>query len=168
MKLTTKEKLSILIAACIVFIEFCVPVCETVYIEDYENKYAQIMAREKNIACDVSIVGRQVTTDGTSFRVKESTNNSFVGDVMFYGIIDPKDLAIDDIFMFRGITLIVKSPKVFGGIRIKDLTIMRPYRVIMIAESSTYKKRYYVKDLSARGHIKFYLGLLNPIFKCTL
>lgn len=159
----------------ICLIEFCVPVCDVVYSDSVEEAYKKI--DEKYMFSDISLIKMQAVTNGTTYTILQSTGEN-KGDVVLVNWIDPIDLKVNDSFYFpTDVQIAIVSNKQILPLKFnfKDIeaSLLLPKKTILITESkSFYDKshggKFYIRDLSFIGHIRFYLGRVCHILRCTL
>ena len=101
----------------IVLLEFNVTVCKVVSSDDISKIYNGIL--EANPSSDVTIIRRQVSTEGTAYRVETSTNAELIGenrDVVLQNWIDPRYLSINNNFTMDGAVELIVVSKAKNGI----------------------------------------------------
>lgn len=172
-----KKQISTILIGLIILVfllEFCVPVCHVMYSDSIEDTFEEI--DEKYIFSDVSLINMQAVTMGTTYNISKSTNRK-KGDVILINWIDPRDLIANDHVYFRpDVQISVTSNKAIHPITFShkdiELSFLFPKKVILITNSDSFYAAshdgtFYLRDLSVIGHIRFYIGMLYPIFRCS-
>lgn len=174
---STDKIISIILIGLIILIfliEFCVPVCDVIYADSTDEAYKKI--DERYMFSDVYLINMQAVTNGTTYTISKSTSEK-KGDVILINWIDPRDLQANDNFYFPPDVqiAIVSNKQIYPfkfSFRDMEFSFLSPKKTILITSSeSFYDKshggKFYIRDLSATGHIRFYLGILCRIFRCT-
>lgn len=184
--MTNLKKLACILSIVVVFLiliivllEFNVAVCKVVSSDDISKIYNGIL--EANPGSDVTIIRRQVSTEGTAYRVEASTNGELIGenrDVVLQNWIDPRYLSINNNFTMDGaVELIVVSKAktelkrtVVGGESVPTITptdvtmVTGSQKIVEFAQNGEFK----LKDMSRAGHMRFYLGGIIPLLRWSV
>ena len=175
--LCKNKQISIILIVLIILVfllEFCVPVCHVMYSDSVEYIFEEI--DKKYIFSDVSLINMQAVTMGTTYNVSKSTNEE-KGDIVLINWIDPRDLTANDHVYFRpDVQILVTSYKKIYPIKFSyedtELSFLFPKKVILVTNSASFyadshNGKFYLRDLSVIGHIRFYVGILCPVLRCT-
>lgn len=158
----------------VICIEHMVKIYRVVYTDNIEEEYEHMI--DKNNGFDYILVSNQAVTEGTDFCIEECTNKeiniSENKDIILENWINPNLLKINDNFILSGNAKYIIEIKKDDNIKKinkynEEVMVVKPRKVTILTNSSivynaAVNENFYVKDLSLRGHISFYLGKLFP------
>lgn len=169
--------LFIILSIFIICVENMVVVCEVIYTNDMKNEYEKFVTENGDL--NYFLMRSQVVTEGTEYHVEDSTDIEQIDfnskDVILYNWINPAFLRINNDFSLSGQVkyAVILSKDAIIEIKRKyneDITCVRPKKVIMLTQNqkifdSANDGRFYVRDLSVIGHIRFYFGVFLPFLR---